>query len=258
MQMRNRRIGTTIFVAGLVGLALTGCHHETQADAWGKGSASKASAPRTAPEGPSATTTPGAGGLPPSSYQAGSECATLAQGPWHNRVLRGDPIAAVRARKVPQLVPGAHGTPLRVREMPTLASYHDTSTFADPAKVAAAWRAAGYQEGVAAEYANGDARTVVDVVRFRDAGGARAALTAFLEDYCSHALEAKALADRSGMVVLRDSHTVREVFVAGDTMFSTLVCRCFARDDASREAIVEDWADQVYDATTSPREDRTA
>ena len=256
----GRRRGLAVGVACVLLAAATGC--SVQAGTIPDGASGQPRADTTQPgqgQQGGATTEPNAGGAPGSASPSGNGgptpglivhgadgCRGLASGPWSPIPHGPDPLGAVRNGKLPALIPGADGTPLdQITEFPALGDYQDPSTLGDPGRVRDAFDAAGYLGGIEARYEHGDEQTVVTVVRFRDAAGAGAALTAHLVDYCHRAVDARELATANGLLVLRDSASVRTLFVLDDIEVSVLVCSCFGKTDEIRQALVGEWASQI-------------
>lgn len=177
-----------------------------------------------------------------------NQCLGLAAGPWTPVGYRSDPLQAVRDRRVPGLPHEGRNLVFQgIVEFPTLESYEDVSTLRDPASVMAAWGAAGYRDGVKAEFHQGNYQFVASAVRFADPAGAGQALTAHLQDYCHRSVDARPLAAGNGITVLRDLGAVRTLWVQGDVLLSVFSCVCYADDDRGRQDLVEQWAQEVTD-----------
>jgi hypothetical protein len=209
---------------------------------------------------PAAPTDPAAeSGLPETGeYRPGDACEDLAQGPWTNRTTEADLLEGVRNGNAPPFLGESGGLTFEVTEFPTIDDYDDPSTLADPRALYEAWVDAGYQEGI--DWRHGDHSDIaaLTLVRFRDEGGARAALSALLEDYCGRAVEAKVLDDRSGMTVVRDSEAVRTIFVVDDVVVSVMSCGCYGTSTADRKNLVDDWSAQAMDSLSVPADGTTA
>lgn len=266
---RTRKVVEVAVTLALSGLATVGCTSvHASAKAWGPErntvispqTTSTTSVPDSAddpytppPEAGSETTvaptpTPALSGDRIKGDQPISDtksCEALAKGPWRNTSYDSDPVAVVRAGRIPPFISGPDGTPLKVTEFPTVDDYNDHSTLGDPTKVYDAFTTAGYEEGIEASYVNGGEDTTVTVVRFRDAAGAKAALSAHLSDYCQKAIGGKSNTEGNGLIILRESKTVRTMFVMGDAEISVLVCECYGKTDADRQRFVEEWAMEV-------------
>ncbi len=175
------------------------------------------------------------------------ECRAAAAGPWASVSHGPDPLGAVRRGAMPAFIPdGPDQTPLdQLTEMPAVGDYRDPSTIADPDRLLEAFAAAGYQEGIDVRYEEGNYLTVITLVRFRDAAGAAAALSAHLADYCSRAERGHVRTDRTGLVLLRESDTVRTLFVLDDVEVSVSVCGCYEDDDDERLSWTERWSDDI-------------
>jgi hypothetical protein len=63
--------------------------------------------------------------------------------------------------------------------------------------------------------------------------------------------------DGTGLLVRRDSGTVRTIFVRGDVELSVLVCQCFGRTDEIRERAVDGWARDIDAVLQEPAPERT-
>lgn len=231
MQRRNR-VGRAIACGALASAALLSACTTT---------GDQRAIQRSAPAAP---TDPGAAAALPETGTnvTGDGCTAQAEGPWTNRTTDADLFASLRAGAMPPFLDATDGITFEVREYPTVDDYDDPSTIQDPAGLRAAWAAAGYQEGV--DWRHGDGGDVVSfsLIRFRDDGGARAALSALLADYCSKAYESKILDDRSGMTVVRQTGAVRTMFVVDDTLVSVMSCGCYGDSELTRRRMVEDWA----------------
>lgn len=181
------------------------------------------------------------------------QCLALAGGPWTEVDCGRDPLRAIRDGEVPGIPDGGDHQPFEeLVEFPTLESYEDVSTLQDPDAVKTAWAEAGYDDGVMAEYHEGNYQFQVAAVRFRDGLAAGQALTAHLLDYCQRSVEARRVPTGNGVTVLRDLGAVRTLWVEGDVLLSTFACVCFADDDPSRQDLVEGWAGDVSDELTDP------
>ncbi|MEZ5137500.1 MAG: hypothetical protein R2711_01585 [Acidimicrobiales bacterium] len=161
--------------------------------------------------------------------------------------LRGRPPPGP-PRRQGAAVPGRPRRPrLRGAEYPTVADYDDPSTIRDMGG-SRRWSRAGYQEGV--DWRHGGDGDVADLtlLRFRDDGGARAALSALATDYCSRAFSASLLDDRSGLTVLRKTGAVRTMFVVDDVLVSVMSCGCYGSSLAERQDLIERWTAEAMDA----------
>ncbi len=243
----------------LAGATTVGCTSvQPSTKPWGPAPAATASS--TAPEttaayGAISTVPPAKPGQPTepleprTTFAGADQCQAKAQGPWQPVAYGTDPVAAVRDGHVPQY---NRDHPLTVREFPTLESYDDPSTMDDAPAVYGAFEAAGYEEGIEGSYRNGGEETTVSVVRFHDATGARAAVSAHLADYCRRATSGYVNPDGTGLIVLRQSGTVRNLYVLGDAEVSVLVCECFGDNGEEREGLVESWSSDVNDYLRQP------
>ncbi|MEZ5181226.1 MAG: hypothetical protein R2702_05030 [Acidimicrobiales bacterium] len=204
-------------------------------------------APSSAPEAPS---DPAAAAALPDTGESvdGDGCADLAAGPWTNRTSEADLLQGLRDGKAPPFLGALGGLDFEVREYPTVADYDDPSTIRDMGALRAAWSRAGYQEGV--DWRHGGDGDVADLtlLRFRDDGGARAALSALATDYCSRAFSASLLDDRSGLTVLRKTGAVRTMFVVDDVLVSVMSCGCYGSSLAERQDLIERWTAEAMDA----------
>ncbi|HEX2577872.1 MAG TPA: hypothetical protein VHK88_16095 [Aquihabitans sp.] len=214
-----------------------------------EGDAAPEATTTTAP--PSVEAAPPSVGADPPGARVGLDgvesCRELAHGPWAWVPHGADPLGAVRAGRMPEFIrEGPDRTPLdQVTDMPTVDDYEDPSTLEDPATVRQAFVDAGYQDGVDARYEDGNYLTAITMVRFRDAAGASAALSAHLADYCSRAEDGYVRTERNGMVVLRDSGTARTMYVLDDVAVSVLVCVCYVDDPTERQHSVERWSEEL-------------
>lgn len=263
---QTRKVIAVAAALALTGLVTAGCTSvKASAKPWGPDRETMIS-PQTAPTttttsvddpyapppkagAPAPTGDPVVGGQPISDTKS---CRTLAKGPWQTIPYGADPVATVRAGKIPPFVSGADGTPLKITEFPTVDDYNDHSTLEDPTKIYEAFTAAGYEEGIEASYVKGAADTTVTVVRFRNAAGAKAALSAHVSDYCQKAIGGQSNPEGTGLTILRESKTVRTMFVMGDAEISVLVCECYGDTDADRERYVEEWAEEIKAILAEP------
>ncbi len=88
---------------------------------------------------------------------------------------------------------------------------------------------------------------MISASRYRDAEAAQTVLTTHLLALCPEAIEATVRADRNGLTLVRDSGTVRTVFVLDDVEVSVMVCVCHGSSDADRKALIEEWSASVSD-----------
>ena len=181
------------------------------------------------------------------------ECQQLALGPWADVEHGPDPIGRVRDGVVPALPDGQHSPPDKLTEFPDLASYRDPSTLEDPGMVYDAWDRAGSVKGIEARWGEGHAYTAITVVQYRDATGAKDALTAHLTDLCRRATSATIRDHANGLVLTRDSEAVRSVYVMGDIEVSVFTCSCYWPDLDARKEGLGYWADDVEGKLAGPR-----
>ncbi len=206
------------------------------------------------PGGPPVELRPQGDGLGPrpAGVRGVDACRDFAADTWSRLDHGADPVAAVREGRVPSFIDGPDGTPLeQVTEFDTADGYVDPSTLEDPARLQAAFEAAGLVEGIEARFEEGPWLTAVTVVRFRDADGAADALGAHLHDYCHRAVETWTRTEGNGLIVLRESLGVRTLFVLGDVTVSVFVCACFGADDENRLDGLQWWTHHVVDALTA-------
>ncbi len=217
--------------------------------AWPKGGGGAPPAQEDAPA-------PAAGDPQPGKQVATvEECQQLARGPWADAQHGPDPIGRVRTGVVPSLPDGNDSPPDELTEFPDLISYRDPSTLEDPGMVYDAMEAAGFQEGIEARWGEGNAFTAITVIQFRDAAGAKAALTAHLTDLCRRATSATVREGGNGLLLTRDSEAVRSVFVMGDIEVSVFTCGCYWSDLVSRSEGITSWAWGVEAKLVEPGQD---
>lgn len=156
---------------------------------------------------------------------------------------------------VPSLPDGENRPPDEVNEFPDLISYRDPSTLEDPGMVYDAMEAAGFEEAIEARWGEGNAFTAITVIQYRDAAGAKDALTAHLTDLCRRATSASTRDASNGLLLTRDSGAVRSVFVMGDIEVSVFTCSCYWSDLVSRSDGITDWAWGVEATLAAPGPD---
>lgn len=245
MNRLTTRTGAVLAIVTLIA-SLTACTSQLRGEkAWPQGSGT-AAPPNTATTAPA----PSAGDpLPADKVVDGAiDCAALARGPWATLPHGPDPVADIRAGRVPSL-PGSsgHEPPDSERAFASVDDYRDPSRMVDPGSLRAAMVKAGFQEGYEARWGTGHRIALISASRYRDARAAKTVLTTHLLALCPEAVRATVRDDRNGLTLVRDSGTVRTVFVLDDVEVSVMVCVCHGSSDADREALIDEWSDGVSD-----------
>lgn len=248
----GRRVAALAGALVLATLA-AGCSLPDREEAWPRGDGPVPTADPTATTRPPTGTAP----LPDGTRGVGPDgCRQLAAGPWAHLEHGPDPIADVRAGRVPS-VPGSGGDeePDSRRDFTSVDQYRDPSSMVDPGALHAAMAEAGFVEGTEARWGTDRRLALISVSRFADAEGAQRVLTTHLTALCGEAIRATVRDDGAGLTLVRDSGTVRTVFVLDDLEVSVMVCHCYGTSDADREDLVDDWSTGVADELTEPGPD---
>ena len=98
---------------------------------------------------------------------------------------------------------------------------------------------AGFVEGRDVRWGTRHRLALVSVNRYRDADAAKDVLTAHLTALCGEATSVEVRDDRAGLTIVRESDTVRTVFVLDDVEVSVMICHCYGSDNDSRRAIID-------------------
>jgi hypothetical protein len=222
-------------------LLISSCSLLSEEKSWPKGSGTPESSPEVAP--PANPGTP----VPDDPAQQFGSCKELAMGPWADQDHAPDPIGSLLDGKFPssELEGDGQAEPDRIRAFKTLDDYRDPSTLEDPGYVYAAMEKAGYERAAEARWGDDHEFKAVTIIQYRDAAGAKDAMTAHLIDLCRRAITYTVRPDQAGLTLLRNKGAVRTMFVMDDIVVSLFTCGCEWPNDADRLEGIAKWADQV-------------
>ena len=181
------------------------------------------------------------------SGRGADTCRELAKGPWATLLHGTDPVADVAEGRIPGVPTGsrADDPPDSERTFTSVDEYRDPSSMVDVGALREVMIDAGFVEGRDVRWGTRHRLALVSVNRYRDADAAKDVLTAHLTALCGEATSVEVRDDRAGLTIVRESDTVRTVFVLDDVEVSVMICHCYGSDNDSRRAIIDEWSSQV-------------
>lgn len=262
----TRRTTKTLGALGAALILLGGCSLSSKGAAPPESAISVPEADQPGTDAPSGGTSSAGSGLSEEDAETGAMlretgdwaadpdlCLTMAAGPWTEVGYGNDPVGLVSNGELP---PGLDASlteePTEINEWTEVGEYHDPSTLDSPGAIRDAMRGAGFEAGAEAYWTDGSSEATITAVRFQDADGAQAVLTALAEDYCTRAVSSRALPDGTGMDIVRDSGATRVLAVLDDTVISLWACSCIS---SGGDDVISDWHDELRAEIDAPAPD---